>query len=291
MPETVTQPEAIEQPKDLEVIDKPAAPKGNDKPDQAQKDQAKKNDKPEKAEVSDKYSGIRKVGKIFMYALLVVATLALVKYKFLTPPTVVVSQVLHQDYTGELQGTGTINVDVLASVGAKIPGRIDRVLVDEGDFVRPGQVIATLEDTDIRQVLQSSQDRLEAARMTEQAARATEQSARATERSAGATEQERRATEYQAGRAWEREQHLVATGAVSQEEADQYQERQRTAESAVLAAQAEIGAAHAQVEAAGAKVQAAHSEIAATEADVRLQQFNLSQTNLHLRGRDRNGPT
>jgi RND family efflux transporter MFP subunit len=275
MPETVTQPEAIEQPKNLEVSDKPAPAKENDKPDQA-----KKNDKPGKAEVSDKYSGVRKAGKILIYALLVVAALAFVKYKFFTPPTVVVAQVLHQDYTGELQGTGTINVDVLASVGAKIPGRIDRVLVDEGDFVRPGQVVATLEDTDIRQVLQSSQDRLAAVRMTEQAARATQQSARATERSAGATEQARRATEYQAGRAWEREQHLVATGAVSQEEADQYQERQRTAESAVLAAQAEIGAAHAQVEAAGAKVQAAHSEIAATEADVRLQQFNLSQTKI-----------
>ena len=85
---------------------------------------------------------------------------------------------------------------------------------------------------------------------------------------------------YQAGRAWEREKHLVATGAVSQEEADQYQERDRTAASAVGAAQAEIGAAHAQVEAAGAKVGAMHSEITAAEAEVRLQQFNLSQTKI-----------
>jgi RND family efflux transporter MFP subunit len=49
----------------------------------------------------------------------------------------------------------------------------------------------------------------------------------------------------------------VATGAVSQEEADQYEARERTAE---------------------AEVVAAHSEITAMEADVRLQQFNLSQT-------------
>lgn len=169
---------------------------------------------------------------------------------------------------------------MLASVGAKIPGRIERMLVDEGDVVHPGQVVATLEDTDMRQVLQSSQARVEAARMTEQAAWSMEQSARAAEVSARATEEQRRATEYRAGRAWEREQHLVATGAVSQEEADQYQERQRTAASAVVAAQAEIGAAHAQVEAAGAKVQAAQSEIAATEAEVRLRQFNLSQTRI-----------
>ncbi len=280
MPETASQPEAIEQPKNLEVSDKPAPPKGNEKPDQASKEQAKKNDEPEKAEVSDKYSGVRKAGKILIYVLLAAAALAFVKYKFFTPAKVAVAQVVHQDYTGELQGTGTINVDVLASVGAKIPGRIERMLVDEGDVVHPGQVVAKLEDTDMRQLLQSSQARVEAARMTEHAARAMEQSALATEVSARATEEQRRATEYQAGRAWEREQHLVATGAVSQEEADEYQERQRTAESAVRAAQAEIGAAHAQVEAAGAKVQSAHSEIAATEAEVRLRQFNLSQTKI-----------
>jgi multidrug resistance efflux pump len=184
-------------------------------------------------------------------------------------PEVVVAQVQQQDFTGEVEGTGTVNVDVLATIGAKIPGRIERVLVNEGDFVHAGQVVATLEDTDIRQVLQRSEDRVETARMAEQAAIATEQAARATERSTRAMEQSRRASEFQAGRAWEREKHLVATGAVSQEEADQYQERERTAESAVGAAEADIGAAHA-----------AHSEIAATEAEVRLQQFNLSQTKI-----------
>ena len=273
---SITQPEVSDQSKQAEVSDKPGQAKGNDdKPDQA-----KASDEPKPADASDKYSRIKKAGKILIYLLLAVASLFLVKYYFFTPPTVVISQVRREDYTGELQGTGTVNVDVLAAVGAKISGRIESMLVDEGDFVRAGQVVATLEDTDLRQLLQRSEARLAAARMTEQGARATEQSARATERSAGATEQERRATEYQAGRAWEREKHLVATGAVSQEEADQYQERHRTAGSAVESAIAGIGAAHAQVDAAGAKVQVAQSEIAAAEADVRLQRFNLSQTKI-----------
>jgi len=101
MPGKITQPEAIEQPKNLDVIDKPAPPKGNDQPeqaqkDQAQKDQAKKTAKPEKAEVSDKYGGIKKAGKILVYVLVVVAALAFVKYKFFTPPTVVVARVMRQ---------------------------------------------------------------------------------------------------------------------------------------------------------------------------------------------------
>ena len=292
MPDTITQPEAIEQPKTADLSDKPAPTKVNDKPAPAKVDdkptqpevseKSKKEGggKPKEGEAEDKYASIKKAGKILVYAALAVAAGMLIQYYFFTPQMVAVSKVMQQDYTGELHGTGTINVAVLAAVGAKIPGRIERMLVDEGDVVHPGQVIATLEDTDMRQVLQTSQARVETARMTEQAARAMEQSARASELSARAMEQQRRATEFQASRAWEREQHLVATGAVSQEEADQYQERQRTAESAVTAATAEIGVAHAQVEAAGARIQAAHSEIAATEADVRLRQFNLSQTKI-----------
>jgi len=268
------QPKVIEPPKPPEVIEKPAESEVTGKPNQP-----KEGDKPQTADVNEKYN-LKKIGKILAYALLVIAALFLVKYFFFTPPEVFVAQVQRQDFTGEVQGTGTINVDVLATIGAKIPGRIERMLVNEGDFVRAGQVVATLEDTDIRQVLQRSKDRVETARMAEQAAVATEQAARATERSVRAMEQSRRASEYQASRAWEREKHLVATGAVSQEEADQYQERERTAASAVGAAEADIGAAHAQVDAAAAKVQAAHSEIAATEAEVRLQQFNLSQTKI-----------
>jgi len=268
------QPEVDQKPEQAKVTEKPAQPEGGEKP------KKEAGGKPKEEEPEDKYASLKKAGKIFVYAALAVAAGMLIQYFFFTPQMVAVSPVRQQDYTGELHGTGTINVAVLASVGAKIPGRIERMLVEEGDFVQAGEVVAILEDTDLRQVVQRSQARWEAAGMTEQAARASEQSARATELSTRATEQERRATEYQAGRAWEREKHLLATGAVSQEEADQYQERGRTAASAVGAAQAEVGAAQAQVEAAGAKVGAMRSEIAAAAAEVRLQQFNLSQTKI-----------
>jgi HlyD family secretion protein len=253
--------EVLEEPQKTETTDKPALAKANEKPDQS-----KTSDKPEKVEVLDRHGEIKKVGKVLLYVLPAILALILIWYKFLRPPTVHVTQVQQQDYTGEIQGTGTVNVAVLAAVGAKIPGRIASMLVDEGDVVHAGQVVATLEDTDVRQVLKGAQDRLQAARMVEQAASAKERSARAQE-------EERGASKYQAGRAWEREKHLLATGAVSQEEADQYQEHQRTAKSAVVSAQAETAEA-------GAKAQAAHSGIAAAEAEVRLQQFNLSQTQI-----------
>jgi HlyD family secretion protein len=267
----------------LEVIDKPEQPRVSDKPAPAEPTSKPKTPEPtEKSKPADASGKDRRnrIIKTLVYVGIGVVVLALVKYFFFTPPEAGVAQVRQQDYVGEVQSTGTVNVDVLAAIGAKIPGRIDHVLVDEGDFVHSGQVVATLEDTDIREVLDRSEARLQEARLTEQAARATEQSTRAGARSAEAVAQARRATKYQVERAWEREKHLVATGAVSQEEADQYEERDRTADSALHAAEAEFGASKAQIEAAGAKTQAAHSDIAAADAEVRLQQFNLSQTKI-----------
>jgi len=208
-------------------------------------------DRTEQAQQNDRFN-MRKLGKPLLYALLLVIAFFVIKAKFFTPPSVMVTRVRQQDVVAEVQGTGTITVDQQADIGAKIAGRINRVFVDQGDFVHKGQLIATLEDTDIRRQIQLSQAQLQAARAAIQAKRATEEA--------------KRATEWQTQRAWEREKHLVATGAVSQEEADSYEEQYRTAGSAVRAAVADVGAAQREAEAA--------------KADVQFQEFNLSETKI-----------
>ncbi|MGH9771171.1 MAG: efflux RND transporter periplasmic adaptor subunit [Candidatus Acidiferrales bacterium] len=219
----------------------------------------------EEKQFRDRYN-LRKMARRLMYVLLAVIVFFIVKKKFLTPPEVTVAQVVRQNVKAEVQGSGTVGVDVLAKVGAKIPGRIERILVDEGEFVHSGQIIAELEDTDIQRDLQRAQAHLAGARAALEARKADVLARRATV-------QARRATEWQTSRAWEREKHLLATGAVSQEEADQYEEQYETAASGVGVAQADVGAAERQVAAAQREVQAA-------EADVRLQQFNLSETKI-----------
>lgn len=151
-------------------------------------------------------------GKLFSYGLVTVVALATVKATVLAPQEVLVVPVAERDLVAEVQGTGTVSTDVLAIVGSKITGRIERVLVDEGDLVRTGQLVAVLEDTDLRREVERTRARLEAERVSA----------------------------WQAKRAWEREEELVATGAVSEEEAEIYEERYRVAESAVHAAEAEF---------------------------------------------------
>jgi multidrug resistance efflux pump len=59
----------------------------------------------------------------------------------------------HRDTT--LQGSGTVEArDV--RVGSKIGGRIDKVLVREGDLVQPGQVLITFDDKELQAALEQS---------------------------------------------------------------------------------------------------------------------------------------
>ncbi len=54
-----------------------------------------------------------------------------------------------------LQGSGTVEARD-TRVGSKIGGRIDQVLVREGDRVKPGQVLVTFDDKELRASLQQS---------------------------------------------------------------------------------------------------------------------------------------
>ncbi|TAM83385.1 MAG: efflux RND transporter periplasmic adaptor subunit [Acidobacteria bacterium] len=206
-------------------------------------------DRTEQQQQRDRF-GLRKMGKRLLYVLFAVIVFFIVKKKFLTPPEVSVVRVEQRNVPAEVEGSGVVTVDRLARVGAKIPGRIERVFVDQGDFVHQGQLIAELENTDILRDLERAQARLAAAYAAEQASRAAVA--------------ERVATRWQTKRAWGREKYLVAAGAVSQEEADGYDERYRVAASAVNAAEADV--------------RAAEREVQAAKADVKFEEFNLSET-------------
>src|SRR5271166_3058841 len=84
------------------------------------------------------------------------------KRKFLIPIFVVAaliglavysSGMLHRD--ASLHGSGTVEARNIR-VGSKIGGRIDKVLVREGDSVEPGQVLITFDDKELQAALAES---------------------------------------------------------------------------------------------------------------------------------------
>lgn len=126
--------------------------------------------------------------------------------------------------------TGYVIPQVTSKVGSKLPGRLAKVNVKEGDTVKEGDVIAQLEDAD-----QRSQVAAAASRVTAAQARIATAKANLAEISQQV----------------ERERALVASGAVGRAKLDDLLAREAALKEAVRAAEAETTVAQADVGAVG----------------------------------------
>ena len=87
--------------------------------------------------------------RLLLVALLAVAGGA-AGFLLLRPVTVTVAYVTQRDIAPAIQGVGTVEAKVAVQVGSKITGRFVAVLVDQGDTVTAGQVLARLDDAQQR---------------------------------------------------------------------------------------------------------------------------------------------
>lgn len=167
----------------------------------------------------DRRNAWRRVRQIAVILLVVAAVVALLRFTVLQPPLVSVAEVKRGDVADEIMGTGTVTADVLPNISSKITGRVAQVFANKGDTVKKGQILAALDETDLRRRLDVARAGLAAAKVTAE----------------------------QRERDWNREKGLVASGSVSVEEAEEYRERDAVAQSAVQAAKAELGYAEYQL--------------------------------------------
>lgn len=75
----------------------------------------------------------------------------------LRPAAVSVAEVTRRDIVPAIQGVGTVEAKVVVQVSSKITGRIVAVLVDQGDIVEIGQVLARIDDAQLRADVQRSE--------------------------------------------------------------------------------------------------------------------------------------
>jgi HlyD family secretion protein len=81
---------------------------------------------------------------------LLAATGGVAGYLFFRPATVTVAEVTQRDLAPAIQGVGTVEAKVTVQIGSKITGRLDAVLVDQGDSITAGQVLVRLDDAQQR---------------------------------------------------------------------------------------------------------------------------------------------
>ena len=168
---------------------------------------------------------------------------------------------------GFVSGNGRIEATEI-DVAAKLGGRVQSIVVKEGDFVTAGQPLAHMQiDT-----LQASHDEARARHQQAVAAVANAEAqvaVRESDRQAALALVAQRQSELDAAqRRLARSQTLVREGASSEQEVDDDRARERSLQAAVVASRAQAEAAQAAITAARTQVASARAAVTAAQATV-----------------------
>lgn len=181
-----------------------------------------------------------------------IALLVMVYWMKNSPLAVVAYTVTQGDLQAEIMGTGTLDARVKTTISPRIQERLAEVLVDEGDTVKSGQLLAQLDNAELLQQVAVMQATLINAKTTANRVRTDEARAQTVLQ--------------QAVLARNRSAELVHVKAASQEELDKTNE-------ALNIAQADLKRSQfATIE--------ARDQIATTEENLRLRRQQLSFTEL-----------
>lgn len=176
-----------------------------------------------------------------------------------------------------VSGNGRIEaVDI--DIAAKAPGRVKDILVEEGDFVTDGQVVARMDTDTLEAKLHQAEAQLRRAESGVATAR-SQVSLREAEKAAAVALLAQREAELRIARkSYERAARLAGEGAMSQQEADDAEARLEGAAAAVTAVESQIAAAEASIVAARAAVEGAISEREAVQANIERIQADIADS-------------
>ena len=179
-------------------------------------------------------------------------------------------QVQRQLLVQTLQFSARLQAQARVDVGSTMVGRVEQVLVQEGDAIAAGQVLVQLQSDEWLAKVQQAQASVAQAQSQLAELRSN---ARIGHQAQVAQAQ---ATLVQAQSDWQRHQQLVARGFLSQAALEDKQK-------ALQVAQAQLDAAKAQAQASadgGAQWQAAHAQVQQAQAALAAAQAQLAQTRI-----------
>lgn len=168
---------------------------------------------------------------------------------------------------GFVSGNGRLEAPEI-DVAAKIPGRIDEILVEEGSFVQAGQPLVRMQTTTLAAQRDEAVAQHQRAVNAVAAAQAQVAMSESNLLAAQAAVVQREAERDAASRRFRRSETLARQGNVSGQQLDDHRAALRSSEAAVSAARAQVKAAEAAVLAAGAQVVDAESAVRAAAATV-----------------------
>ncbi|MCU0228489.1 MAG: efflux RND transporter periplasmic adaptor subunit [Bryobacterales bacterium] len=188
------------------------------------------------------------------------------------------ARIATQDVVSQVTATGEIRPLNYINIGANAQGRITELLVQEGERVNRGQILAKLESVQPRAQLTAQQA---SASSTEAEAAAQESAVRAasdTMESAEATVGRVQAQLEQARQDFDRAKQLFDAKLVSKQEFDSRKSAYDVAVASVKEAEAALSRAQAQQRQAAASLSASQRRIAAAKAEVTRIQDLVERT-------------
>ena len=105
--------------------------------------------------------------------LVVAAVVAFAVYRLKFSPMPVTAHIIAKgEVRGEVMGTGTLEARIKTTISPRIQERLAEVLVDQGDYVKSGQLLARLDDSETKQEVAIAEATLSSARATVERVRA-----------------------------------------------------------------------------------------------------------------------
>ncbi len=180
---------------------------------------------------------------------------------------------------GFISGNGRIEATEI-DIAAKLPGRIERILVNEGDFVKAGQLLAVMQSDNLEAQRNEAIAQHQQAITAEVSAKA-QVNLRESEKEAAIAIMEQRASDLDAGeRRLTRTTVLTKKGALDLQSFDDDQAKVNTAKAAVAEAKAKVAVAAAAIETAKSEVLGAQATIKAAEATIARIETDIADCKL-----------
>ncbi len=166
-----------------------------------------------------------------------------------------------------LKGNGRIEATEI-DIATKLAGRLEEVLVNEGDFVSEGQVLAKIQVVSLKAQLAEAQAQQRQAVSAVVTAEAQVVARRSDKLAAEAAVAQRDSELVAANQRLDRSENLSAGGAVAKQILDDDRAKANSSVAAISAAKAQVAAVEAAIKAAEAEVSGAKSMVEAALASI-----------------------
>jgi HlyD family secretion protein len=167
---------------------------------------------------------------------------------------VLTAKIVRQNLSTVISGTGQIKPATYANLGATAMGRVTHLYVKEGDHVKKGQVVATIENVQQEASVQAQQAQIDSSKTDVKSFQAAEKTGEANLERAKADLEQKKLD-------WDRAQGLYQAGILAKQDFDAKKAAYDTAVATIAQMQASIGQAKAQTDSARAKVNNAVAQL------------------------------